>query len=222
VTISVITSSYNNTEDLRTCIARVHDQTYTDWQHIIVHDGPNPDLRYELEDMGYKGHGKRVFVELGRNWHGFMGGDAGRNNVGDYGGGARGGRGSRSAVVVRVASHLASGEYIGYCDADCELLPDHLQQGVEALDYTEADFVYTQVERRIDGRTWDIIGDGHPRHGAIDGNAIMHRAELFQRALWEWGGDIDWVIVAKWMEAGAVHAFIPKVTVIWKHASNDI
>jgi glycosyltransferase involved in cell wall biosynthesis len=220
VTISVITAAHNNWGELQYCLKRLEAQTFTDWQHVIIHDGPNPKMRERLYHRGYAAHGKRVFVELGRNWHGFMGGDDGPTPAGYPG--ARGGRGSRGASAYMVANYLASGEYIAYCDSDCEFLPDHLEISHSVLKSTGADFTYTQVQRNLDGRLLDIIGNGQPNHGTIDGNAVVHKASLLPVVNWRWGGDADWDFIGRLLLNGAGYAFIPEVTVLWNHASNDI
>lgn len=219
--ISVITPAYNNWGELQYCLDSMEAQTFEDWQHIVVHDGPNPRMRAKLFHRGYTAaYGKRVFIELGRNWHGFMGGD----NVPTLPGhpGARGGRGSRSSCAVLAATFLASGKYIGYCDADCNLLPDHLKFSHQVLETTNADFTYTQTQRILDGRPWDIIGNGQPGHGMIDGNSVVHKASLLTTTNWRWGGDSDWDLIARFLLAGASYAFIPETTVVWRHASNDV
>jgi hypothetical protein len=219
VTVSIITPAHFNHDELLVAIESLNAQSTNDWQHVIVHDGPNPEMRERLVAWGYGPFGKRVFVELGRNWHGFMGGDACRTPPGP---GARGGRGSRSAEVCNFATHLATGEYIGYLDADCEFRSRHVEVSQAALVSTGADFSYTQVERLIDGNRWDIIGNGAPCHGTIDGNGVVHKAELLKTANWRWGGDADWDLFGRWLKGGAQCLFIPMTTVTWKHAADDI
>lgn len=219
MTVSIITPAYNNWDDLIVAIGSLNAQSTDDWQHVIVHDGPNEDMWEKLSDIGYESSGKRVFVELGRNWHGLMGGDTCRTPPGP---GARGGRGSRSAEVCQFATHLTTGEYIGYLDADCEFLPRHIEVSQAALKSTGSDFSYTQVKRLIDGNLWDVIGNGYPGHGTIDGNGVVHKVELLKMANWRWGGDADWDLFGRWLKGGAQCLFIPMTTVVWKHAADDI
>jgi glycosyltransferase involved in cell wall biosynthesis len=218
--ISVITPTHNNWGELQYCIDAIEAQTFDNWQHVVVHDGPNPKLREKMYHRGYAAFGKQMFIELGRNWHGFMGGDSVRTLPGHPGG--RGGRGSRSSCVVLAASYLAAGKYIGYCDADCDFRPDHLKVSHAVLEETDADFTYTQTQRYLDGRLWDVIGDGILGHGRIDGNSVVHKAELFKTVNWRWGGDSDWDLISRFRLAGANYAFIPEITVNWRHASNDV
>lgn len=217
--ISVITPTYNNARYLYHAMETLEAQTFKDWQHVVIADGPDPGLRMEMRKKGYKAHGKRVFLELGRNWHGFMGGDSAPVKEGHPG--TRGGRGSRGASVALAGSYLAGGDRIAYLDADCEYLPDHLGLANAVLDQG-VDFSYSQMQRCLDGQPWDVIGNGTPAYGAIDCNAVVHKAELFKIANWRWGGDSDWDILAHWLDAGASYGFVPSVTVRWHHARFDV
>ncbi|HEX7994425.1 MAG TPA: glycosyltransferase [Streptosporangiaceae bacterium] len=218
--ISVITPTYQNLPDLREAIASLNAQTFKDWQHVIVADGPDPVLRHEMRTRGYRGAGKKVFIELGRNWHGFLGGDHAAQPPDRPG--ARGGRGSRGAEVALVGTHLAAGEYITYLDADCLYRADHLELCAKTLEATGADFVWTQMQRFLDGRPWDIVGSGNVAYAQIDGNVVVHKAELLRHANWRWGGDADWDVIGRWHASGARAEFIPQATVFWNHPSGDI
>ena len=218
--ISVITPTYRNTPDLLKATASLEAQTFRDWQHVVVADGQDQPLRAEMRKRGYRGAGKRVFIELGRNWHSFLGGDHGGQPPGSPG--ARGGRGSRGAEVALIGTHLAAGDYITYLDADCEYLPQHLELCAKTLESTGADFVFTRMQRDLDGNVMDVVGNGLVGYGMIDGNIVVHKASLLQLANWRWGGDADWDVIGRWHAAGARAEFIPWVTVHWHHAAGDI
>lgn len=219
--ISVITPVYNNWGDFQYALESLENQTFTDWQHIVVHDGPNPKIRERMFNRGYDSYGKRVFIELGRNWHGFMGGDHHPPLPGHPG--TRGGRGSRGASVALFATYLAAGDYITYLDADCTYEPDHLRTADAVLKKTGADFVFTQMKRVLDGgQLMDIVGNGTAAWGCIDCNAVVHKAELLKEANWRWGGDADWDLLSRFLANGAGYAYIPAPTVIWRHASSDL
>jgi glycosyltransferase involved in cell wall biosynthesis len=217
--ISVITPAYHSPDELLRAVASLEAQTYTGWQHVIVADGPDPELREQMAGLGYAGHGRRVFAELGRNWHGFRGGDKGGRGEGP---GERGGRGSRGAEAANVATHLAGGDLIAYLDQDCEYFPHHLEVHAAALAGPEPGFSYTRMQRRIDGKQLGVVGNGIPGHGRIDGNAVVHRAELLRLANWTWGGDSDWGLIWAWIQAGAKWKFMPEVTVRWYHSASDM
>jgi len=218
--ISVVTPAYRDWPALQRAIASLEAQTWQDWQHVVVADGPDPGLREALHALGYAGHGKRVLAELGRNWHGFLGGDDAGQPPGRPGG--RGGRGSRGVSTALAGTYLAAGDLIGYLDQDCEYLPGHLQACAKALDASGADFAYTQMERWFGAQRWDVVGDGTPAHGQIDGNMVVHRAGLLRQANWRWGGDADWDLISRWVNAGARWEFVPGVTVRWHHDPADM
>jgi hypothetical protein len=218
--ISVITPAWRNWEQLRRAIASLEAQSFTDWQHVVVSDGPDPELRGHLHHLGYAGHGQRVLAELGRNWHGFLGGDGAGQPPGTPG--QRGARGSRGVSPARVGTYLAAGDHIAYLDSDCEYLPHHLEVHAEALAASGADFTFSQMNRYLDGIIWDTVGDGEPAHGHIDGNMAVHKTALLKVANWRWGGDADWDLISSWAAGHARHEFIPQVTVHWHHASADL
>ena len=219
--ISVITATYRNPEPLRRAIASLEAQVHGDWQHVVVADGPDPELRGMMSGLGYASHGKRVFAELGRNWHSFLGGDSAPQPPGT--GGARGPRGSRGVSAYTAACYLAGGDLIAYLDEDCEYTEHHLKLLHDALAAVpHAGFAYARMQRWVDGHMLDVVGDGTPRHGAIDGNIVLHRAGLLAAANWRWGGDADWDLIRRWVNAGAAWAFVPEVTVRWHHASADM
>ena len=218
--ISVITVTYQAGPELEQAIASLYAQTYQDWQHVVVADGPDRELRKRMKELGYKGHGKLVFVELGRNWHGFMGGDDGPTPPDRPGN--RGGRGSRAAMAVLAATFLASGDHIAYLDSDCRYLPRHLEHAANALETSGADFAYSKVLRIVDNRVLDVVGDGFARYGHIDGNGVVHSVNLLKTVNWRWGGDADWDVISRWLDEGASFEFVPVTTVHWTHAARDL
>jgi len=123
---------------------------------------------------------------------------------------------------ARTGTYLAAGEHIAYLDADCEYEPEHLKVHAEALAASGADFTFTQMRRHLDGQPWDVVGNGEPAYGCIDGNMVVHRVDLLRAANWRWGGDADWDLISQWAQAGASWQFVPQVTVHWHHASDDI
>ena len=219
--ITVITATHRNWPDLKRAIASLEAQSYGDWQHVVVADGPDPELRENMAALGYTGHGRRVLAELGRNWHGFLGGDGAGQPPGSPG--ARGARGSRGVSAYLVATYLAAGELIGYLDSDCEFTEHHLKLHADALAAVpDADFSFTRMQRHLDGVPWDVVGSGQVAYGQIDGNMTVHRAGLLRVANWRWGGDADWDLIGRWVAGGARAEYVPQVTVRWHHASGDI
>lgn len=218
--ISVVTATMGNWPELKRAMMSLEAQSHSDWQHVIVSDGPNPELRRKLGERRYGRAGQRVFVELGRNWHGFYGGDAQAQDPSMPG--ARGGRGSRGVTAYTVGTYLAAGEWIGYLDSDCEFTEHHLKLHADALAATGADFTFSRMRRWLDGRLWDEVGHGQPVYGCIDGNVVVHKAGLLRRAQWRRGGDADFDLIGRWVASGASHEYVPEVTVNWHHAADDI
>ena len=218
--ISVITPTYQQWPELRRAIASLDAQTYDDWQHVVVADGPDEKLRDRMRNLGYRGHGKRVFAELGRNWHGFLGGDGAGQPPGSPGG--RGARGSRAVSAALTGTYLAAGDLIGYLDSDCEYHPKHLELLWRRIGETGADFAFGRMERWLDGNPWDVVGSGQVAYGQIDGNMIVHHASLLIWANWRWGGDADWDLIGRWQSHGVRAEYVPEVTVRWHHAAADI
>lgn len=213
--VSVITPTWQRHELLLDrALPSLEAQTFQDFQHVIVSDGPDDSLCTELYGRNYRAFGDRVFVELGRNWHGFFGGDGEKQAQ----------RGTRGASTEMVGTYLAAGQYIAYLDDDCAYKPNHLQALVDLLDVLPTtDFAYSQMERIVQGEFSDIVGDGFVEFGHIDGNMILHRPRLLRLANWKRSDHnpfSDWEMIATWVAAGARSIFHPEVTVTW-HKTED-
>jgi hypothetical protein len=185
-------------------------QSYRDFQHVIVSDGEDEYLRGELSTLGYRNFGNRVFVELGRNWHGFLGGDGANLET----------RGSRAVSPAMVGTYLAAGAYIAYLDDDCAYKTTHLDLLSTYLDHIPTlDMVFGQMERFVDNEPWDTVGDGVMEMGHVDGNMVVHRAELLRIANWKHGPAdapyADWNVIQAWVDGGARWMLHPEVTVSW-------
>lgn len=188
--VSVITATWNRRNLLNRAIRSLGAQTYTDWEHIIISDGPDPAL-YKI----FKWHQCKI-VELGRNWHNASGGI-------NYGG-----------VPKYVANYLAGGDYIAYLDDDNEYCPHHLKTLVDKIEEGYG-FVYSKMDAyNYDGLYLNTVGDGKPRHTSIDTNIIMHRWDLIRIANWQDNVYADdWQLVEKWLNAGVKWAWVDAVTV---------
>lgn len=194
--VSVITSTHNRHGALVRCCESVIAQTYQDIEHIVVSDGPDEELRAVLPSMADPGRIR--FAELGRSWHEFMP------------------RGSYGAAARLAGCLLARGEYITYLDDDDVFQPDHVASLVELIEERKVDFVYSKMAKTEDNHVIAEIGDGFPRYGGIGTPMILHRVGLLRYAMWDpnHGYGEDWGIVQKWLEAGADHAFLNRVTVL--------
>jgi glycosyltransferase involved in cell wall biosynthesis len=105
VTISVITPTYNRADTLSRAIESVLEQSYDDFEHVIVDDGSTDDTPSVVDDYD----DDRIVY---RRLEGNNGANAARNE----------------------GIRTASGEYIAFLDSDDEYYPGKLAACVDALD----------------------------------------------------------------------------------------
>ena len=198
--VSVITATYQRHEQLRVAVESVQRQTFGDFEHIIVADGPDEVLLRQAWPANVR------CVELGRNWciPGVKASVAGRHIGG--------------AVPRNVGNYLARGRYIAYLDDDNEWYPHHLSTLVAAIQEHSCDFVYSRYRKFVrgepSGEYCPNYGKNIPAKGDIDTNTVLHRWELLNKASWR--GDIrgeDWHLILAWLKAGATFTFVDEVTV---------
>lgn len=186
MTISVITPTWQRHDLLiGRCLPSVRDQTI-EVEHLVVSDGPDPELREKLDGTGVR------FVELDSHYEG--------PNCGTW--------------AINHGCEISTGEYLTVIDDDNALRPEHCQLLAEALDANpEADFAFSQIFRHGIG---DVIGTNPPHHGGIDGNALMwRRATQEKYGYWPapCPHTPDWLLVSRWIGDGARYVFVPQVTV---------
>lgn len=185
--VSVITPTWNRHQLLLgRCIPSVSQQTYTNWEHIVVSDGPDFELARILDSPS----SRRTYASM--SWH--------DQNVL---------WGSRARIH---GQGVALGEVIAHLDDDNAWRPEHLELLVAKLVATGADFVYSRMVRHPAG---DEIGLPPPRYAQIDTSLIVHRRELLNLANWTPSPtrlDPDWELVEKWLAGGATWAFVPAIT----------
>jgi glycosyltransferase involved in cell wall biosynthesis len=162
--VSILTPTYKR--NLQSCINCVNWQTYTDWEHVIVSDGPDPELREWLVNNNHLSE-KRRYYEL-------------PENVGDYG-----------ASVRKWALPLLEGEYFAFLDDDNIIFPDFLNEFVITLNDSpnEVGFAICQIIHL--GPLPDWIGPvpkvltGEPVIiGAIDTLQVMAKKEAILKMGW--------------------------------------
>jgi len=185
--VSVITPTWNRPRTINRCIDSVWAQTYQPIEHLIVIDGPSPDMRRACAARGYTTTSRtRRQVSLGRNWT-------------DYSGNF-----SIGAAARLVGQYMAAGDYIAYLDDDDQWLPHHLTNMVGALE-DGADVVCC---RWLHGPNRGVMGataDGNPyiHVGTVTGSGIAHRAELLRHSGWGFEGyEGDGKMVERWIESG--------------------
>ena len=190
--------------DALACIQQVRAQTYRPLEHVMVHDGPNPELRRRVTADWYP-EVPLIFQELGRVW----------SDEFAY---------SRSAPPYQVAQLLASGPLQMWLADDEEMDPDHIKLLVNLLEETRSDFVYSKAvwytAPGLQPPMAYIIGTYPPRPDQIT-NAL-YRIELLDYGKFEThvGRGTDWHQVGRWMEAGARYAMLDHVT--FRHRADQI
>ena len=186
--VTVVTPTWQRHELLlNRCVPSVAAQYYRITEHIIVSDGPDPELREKLAGLP---PGARL-EELPEHHPEAQWGHYARLHGID----------------------LAKGDYIAYLDDDNSWHPDHLRLLVAALEDTGAGFAYPLMA--VHGRGEYVIGTDPPAEGQIDTSMIVHRRELLDVATWRWHPGIptiDWDLVSRWTAAGATWTRVPSVT----------
>jgi glycosyltransferase involved in cell wall biosynthesis len=200
--VSVISPTWQRHEWLfDRCIASVKAQEYRNIEHVIVSDGPDPELAGLIAQMEMPENYSLIFDQLPPNpdprW------------------------GTRARLR---GLELATASLIAYLDDDDSYRPDHCAQLVRALErHPEAGFAYTQMASHggvIEKEAMAIIGSGDLGPCSIGTPMIMHRRELLEISTWGPPDSMeDWRLVNRWMERGVKAEFIPWVTVdVWPSA----
>jgi glycosyltransferase involved in cell wall biosynthesis len=205
--VSVLTPTWGRHDLLMACIENVRAQTYRPLEHIIVSDGPDPELRALIEGCSeedrrrldtkhYPGDVPIRFVELGRNWSTFL-------------------PDSRCVAPMAVAQLLARGDYQTWWSDDERMIPEHIELLVTALENEGADYGRCRFYRTTPDQGIDI-GIATPVVGQITN--CLHRTDLLKRGLFPFfkGQTSDFACIERWMQAGATWAFVPLVTMTHK------
>jgi glycosyltransferase involved in cell wall biosynthesis len=185
-------------------IENVRQQNYRPLQHIVVADGPDPELdeimtNVQVDDMISTPEAWRVdlrYFSLGFHSSSLF-------------------TDSMSAAPFMTAQLLARGDYqVWLADDERFLVPDAISKLVAAIEDYDADFAYPKVEMtwpNSDKRT--VIGTNPPRNGQFT-HCLYRRDALDKGALFRThiGSGSDWDACARMMSAGLRWAFVPEVT----------
>jgi glycosyltransferase involved in cell wall biosynthesis len=192
--ISVITPTWRRPNLLSRCIRSVWAQTYQPLEHLIVGDGIDPRVRWQLDELGYTPHGPtgRRYVECGRNWGGV-------------------GHAARAA-----GAWLARGEWICYLDDDNEYLPGHVEAMITEAECAQVPLVCTAWQTP-DGGT---AGWAPPGTNRTDSSSFLHHRDLLKLASWqpEVGYAADGALIDRWIAAGVPWSFLQEPTLIYHGA----
>ena len=118
--VSVVMPTYNRAHTIQNAIRSVIDQTYKDWELIIVDDGSNDGTKRIVDNFA----NPRIKYHLIEHC-GFV------SKVRNYG------------------NKLAQGEIIVVHDSDDQAFPDRLEEIVKAFDETDTDLVYHGMYARF-------------------------------------------------------------------------
>ena len=191
--VSIITGTYINHRVLMSrCILSVANQTYNNFEHIIISDGPDEMLKNKIKHLK---NPRLRFFQLGRNWRSFT-------------------KGKSFGAMPRLAGTLlAQGKYIAYLDDDNEYQPQHIEKLVCLIEEKRADFVFSKMYMT---KSRKMIGSVNPKFGDIDSSMILHHSKLLNVANWRPAGYADdWDLVKRWLQKKAVYAFYDNITVIY-------
>ena len=191
--VTVVTPTWQRHDLLiRRCVPSVQAQDHPAVEHIIVSDGPDPDLAAKLYQARQDWALKMIWNE----------------ELPEHDPDAQWGHHARLH-----GTGLAKGDYIAYLDDDNSWHPDHLSRLVAALEKTGAAFAYPLCA--VHGRGEYVIGTDPPAEGQIDTSMIVHRRGLLDVATWRWYPGIktiDWDLVSRWTAAGATWTRVNAVT----------
>lgn len=185
--ISVITPTWQRADVLVSrCIPSVQAQTWDRVEHIVVSDGPDPELAELL-------HGAPVVYAELPEWDPAY----------------RWGTRARLHGI-----ELAKGELIAYLDDDNAYRPEHLAKLVHALQALDADFAYSRMH--VHAGNYEVGSSPPAYGQIDTSLLLHRRALLDRETWRNSLPTIDWDIVARWLTAGANWAFVPEVTVDYR------
>src|SRR5262245_48422552 len=188
--VSVITPTWARHDWLlNRCIPSVLAQDYPHVEHVVVSDGPDPELA-EMIDGKVAVFGQLPEHALGERHY--------------------------AAAVRNHGLGLATGGYITYLDDDDAYRPHHCRVLAAALDaHPGADFAYSLMSSQGDTVGTDppsYCNIGTPM-------IMHRRGTLDLGTWGPDGIAEDWDLVERWLQAGARYVHIPEITVdVWPSA----
>ena len=187
--VTAIVPTWHRAALLTKCLPSIAAQTYPRFQCVVVSDGPDEDLQWNLELRWPLV--RTVWLET-------------------HGDGLRTGNEPRAAAV-----NIAEGEYVAFCDDDDTWEPRHLSLVMDGLlANPEIGFGYGMAMMHLPGCVQQVIGTAPPTYGGITTSAIVARTDLCRRI--NWGDESahgDWDLVSKWLADGQMGVMSEEVSV---------
>lgn len=201
--VSIVTPTFPGREQVLKdrCVPSVVNQAYEySIEHIIISDR-NPLLPILHPVVWFNDDARRArFIrteKINESW---------RNPITESGA-------SIGAIPWYIGSLLALGTYVGFLGDDDEYLPDHVARHVATLEETGADFSVSQVDFRVNGDPYLVIGDDSFALGHLDSDGIMCRVSALAVANWSAApneaGPCDWRLVQDWIAGGLKGVMVP-------------
>ena len=192
--VSIITPTWQRHDYLLDrCIPSVQAQDYDFVDHVIVSDGPDPELRAKISSLE-PGRHPIYFYEIPE-----------REEI-KFGTRAR-----------RYGIEQAKGEFIGYNDDDDALLPEHCRLHAERL-MASPDAGWS-ISRMISQTPSGPVPIGSiiPSLGNIGTPMVVHRREMLDVATWGDPGSFeDWDLFSQWLESEIHYVYLEDVTIhVW-------
>jgi Glycosyl transferase family 2 len=201
--VSIITPavSYRHELLLNRCIPSVQAQAYPRVEHVIVADGPDPELTDKMIRLssGSAFYHRVLFMQLPER--------SGEQHWGHR---------ARLAGI-----EASSGELIAYVDDDDALRPDHVRLLAQVLEDKTLGWAYSVMASHSRAGGHAEIGHMDPPSGGQIGTPmIMHRRSTLEHGTWGPASVTeDWELVQRWMTAGVPYGRVRQVTVdVWPSA----
>lgn len=194
--ISIITTTYNRSAQLERAIKSVQDQTFQDYEHIIVDDA-STDKTEELVRKYQKEDERIQYYKRDKNF-------------------------GNHSQPKNDGIRLSKGEYIAYLDDDNAYLPTFLDNNLTEIEMSGVDVVYSDMRMftEKDGKEEDL-GKGialnyDPQfllnRNYIDTNMVLHKRDAVYR-VGGWNEDIprfaDWNLFVRMAKAGLSFKRVP-------------
>ncbi len=142
--VSIITPSYNSEKYIRETVKSVQEQTYTNWEMIIVDDCSKDNSRAVLEELASEEERIKIHF-LQEN--------------------------SGAAVARNTAIRLAKGKYIAFLDSDDKWKPNKLQTQLEFMQ--KHDYAFTFSGYDLMNENGELLGKSVEIPQSIDYHGLL-------------------------------------------------